>query len=216
MKIDEPLTLILNQTPNKQSHANLDFELWLNTPTKQSSGDEYYWQHQEQLQQSDLQFDSRPLINRQQQENVTENQYQLINPLAVPKTMNMPIKNCNLIVPGEIINKSYSNIVELPESCMQKEQKSPTTITAYALNNTSIRVNSHEQLEEIKINSDSRTLYTFKNHHLFIQDQDAELTLNNQDMDAQEEKELIHTIKHLLKNKGITLNKLIINGVKHD
>ena len=31
------------------------------TPTKENNGDEYYWQHQDQLQQSMLHFDSQPV-----------------------------------------------------------------------------------------------------------------------------------------------------------
>ncbi len=216
MKIDESLTLMPPQTPNKQQQDNLSFELWLNRPTKQSSGDEYYWQHQEQLQQCDLQFDSPLLINQRQQKNIMANQSQLTTPLATTEKMDMPIESCRYEVPTEVINQPCLNATEQPEISMQTEQKSFSMVMPYSPSNASSNISHRGQLEEIKANKAPGTLYSFKNHHLFIQAQEAELPLNNNEMNAQEEKELIHTIKHLLKNKGITLNKLIINGVKHD
>ncbi len=218
MKIHEPLTYMSPQTSNKQkpSPHNLDFERWLDTPTKQSSGDEYYWQHQEQLQQCDLQFDSQPLMSQRQQKNILVHQSQRTNPLTVLQTTDITIKNHRHNVPTKVINQPCLNVTESLEIIMGETPKSSSTIMPYALNNASVNISNNERLEEIKANNDTRTLYTFKNHHLFIQEQEAELTLNNNEMNAQEEKELIHTIKHLLKNKGIILNKLIINGVKHD
>ncbi|CEG57449.1 hypothetical protein [Legionella fallonii] len=217
MKISEPLVATPQQTSTKLSSSqdNLDFELWLKTPTKQNSGDEYYWQHQEQLQQSALQFDSLTLAHQQQQ-NIKVSSIQLASQLTDLQIMDRPINRDSLNVLHEEINKPGSSAAEALNLLIQTEQKSSPTIMPCEVNSSSLSIRNSMERKEIKVINDSNARYTFKNHHLFIQDQEAELTLNNQGMDAKEEKELIQTIKTFLKDKGIALNKLIINGVKYD
>ncbi|MFI4962592.1 MAG: hypothetical protein ACHP6H_01900, partial [Legionellales bacterium] len=57
------------------------------------------------------------------------------------------------------------------------------------------------------------TSFTFKNHHLFIKDEFVELTLNALDLKPEELQELTQLIKKILKQKGLMLHSLIINGV---
>lgn len=52
-----------------------------------------------------------------------------------------------------------------------------------------------------------------KKHHLFIEGEQAELTVNLKDLNKNDQDELISLMKRHFKQKGLVLNQLIINGV---
>ena len=52
----------------------------------------------------------------------------------------------------------------------------------------------------------------FNNHHLYLNGQHAELTINKAGLDEQQLKQLLTEIKAILKRKGLQLNRIIING----
>ncbi len=57
---------------------------------------------------------------------------------------------------------------------------------------------------------------TTKLFHTFSKGQEVEFSLNTHGLKPQETKELLSTLKKYLKNKGLFLKKLLLNGVLHD
>lgn len=212
MKISESFLgqTLLNQT---KPHGQSNFEQLINTPTKQNTGDAFYWQHLDQLQQSALRFDTRNLKS--------------------PK----PIQNQSVDDETPI----HQNTAQTVLQCVQQREEADSFRGNSIPQNTQLpllQINKHMPLQSphnglpdyIKpvlkpidkcfTHSISNTpsllkgLPDSKKHHLFIQDNQAELSLNTEDLTPIEEKELIQLIQNHLKQAGLSLRHLIINGVK--
>ena len=217
MRINEQIALITTQPQqNNQPNENeLNFEQWITTPTKQNSGDEYYWQHQEQLEQSSLHFNPQP--NHQKiWEQIDEplNSLHLENPISSETTIISPTQTFSNYQSEKFINNL---LIEEPlaQSFMQKSQKPPQIMTPIGSSNTRLTIEKSEQPEEIKATAFQQyNNNQFKNHHLFIQDEQVELTLNTKDLTSKEQRELTQAMKDHIKNNGLGLRKLIINGVE--
>jgi hypothetical protein len=217
MKINEQLALTTRHTSQNKQQDQLDFEQWITSPMKQNSGDEYYWQHQEQLEQSSLRFEPQPLVHQQKKPEQSISSEATIDTPTVTPSADSPVQqNCISFQPEKNCVKQSNaevqfsiNIESEPElfknSLPAIEQSAPTK------NDLSIQTK-----EMINPDLPQFNQYPFKNHHLFIKDEQAELTLNTKDLNHKEQKELTQLMKQHLKNKGLNLNKLIINGVQHD
>ncbi len=216
MKINEQLALMLPQVPKKNLQDMLDFEQLINTPTKQNSGDEYYWQHQDQLQQSSLQFDPHPLAIQPKIKAVLENETIRNNPEVHLQILNNPTQP-NLY-PYQF-EKQNDTLLSTKVSQIFKdlEQKITPIIMSVETANTPPKTDMLNQIKKInEMVSSPDNPNEFKNYHLFIQGNQVELTLNIQDLDPYEQKEFTSMMKNHLKNKGLFLSKLIINGVEND
>ncbi len=55
-----------------------------------------------------------------------------------------------------------------------------------------------------------------KKHHLFITEQEAELSINTGKLNKSEQQQLLQRIKHHLQQQKINLKQLIINGVPYE
>lgn len=212
---------------NQQDHP--DFSSWLDkpketnqvidwetagSPTKQNSGDEYYWQHQNQLQQSELHFNAKP-VTEQQQKHVLEQDnaeiFNVINPQQETTKfsfLNMKKEQNNL--PAANNKSNNPKFMFILNELEQALEQSPLNITA---NN---KLTKELPTQNKIINRSTAALNTcvhFKNSHLFISGEQAELTLNLQHSSEQEQKELMQLIQDHLKKKGLVLSRLIINGV---
>ena len=217
MKISEQSILASNQTSSANKPDKLEFEQWLKTPAKENSGDEYYWQHQEQLQQSRLHFDPAPLAKQPKGVEAAEISKTLVesenhvspkNPLGLQPIVNAQFQQINS---ASLNMEVFTRVIICPES------KSNQNITPLDTTTNALITEKKVTLEKIEIPVDSQiTTRDFKNHHLFIDDQQVELSLNSQDFNSEDEKEFIQIAKNHLKNKGLSLRKLIINGVEND
>jgi hypothetical protein len=217
MKINEQLALMLNQTSQTNQPNQLNFEQWINTPTKQNSGDEYYWQHQDQLQQSSVQFNSQPLAHQQEKQETPEGSKLMVNPSPPEATISIPSQQKYVSYPLEKTDNNYLSAEELTKIIIDLEQELTQFMTPDGTANTPLKTDKIAQLKAIKTaDYDQYNNSEIKNHHLFIQDQQVELTLNTQELNFKEQKALTQMMKHHLKNKGLILSKLIINGVHHD
>jgi hypothetical protein len=215
MKINDQLTWNSNQKPHTIQHDRANFEHWLERPTKQSSGDEYYWQHQSHLQQSNLCFDTKPLEGQSKKVLADRNELAFYPSAPLYRKNSIEQKNADAgieISHPMAAETSHSGRSEGPPIMVQNPQE----ILHYAQNDwlrkneASCTTNPIHQTKELK----TPIPIHIKNHHLFLQNDQAELTINTQDLSQHDEKELIQLIEHFLKKKGLHLNHLIINGVK--
>lgn len=198
-----------------------DFANWLDdkatTPTKKNTGDEYYWQHQSQLQQSDLHFDAKPLEAHQSKyilSNDGDNSFDSSMAHAQQEPTQSYNKRSDSVQKTEPDNsypaKVTSLLIEseqLVESPLLSEIQTHQQMTTEATTESKT-----ERTNEIPLNP----LTHFKNNHLFLEGQQAELTVNLNHFTKEEQKELIHIIQDYFKKKGLVLSRLIINGVKND
>ncbi|KGP63302.1 hypothetical protein EP47_09220 [Legionella norrlandica] len=197
------------------------FERWLNTPTKQSSGDEYFWQHQDQLQPSNLHFMNEPLIQQSMPTNIEGKK-----PLTITKTVInvektvLPMPNISAyhqISAAQVLQPNTTQNISIP---FILKKNSSLCFLPFISTPQENQLNQLEKSEAIPkfITSDLsiNQAESFKNHHLFIKDAQVELTLNTHNLKQHEESELIQMIKDNLKKKGLSLKQIIINGVTYD
>ena len=217
MKINEQLGLITSQAPQKKPQDNLNFEQWITTPTKQNNGDEYYWQHQNQLEQSSVRFDPKPLVLQPKKQEIPASSNPEKNTPSPALTSTIPVQHGYFSFQPETRDVRQLKNVELSKVIIDLEQELTQIMAPYGETNEPLETDTPLKTKEI--NSADIQLcnkYQFKNHHLFIQDEQVELTLNTKDLNHKEQRELTQIMKHHLKNKGLNLSKLIINGVPHD
>lgn len=214
MKINDQLALTNTRLLANQPESQ-DFEQWINRPTKQNSGDEYYWQHQEQLQQSDLHFAKKTWTRY--------DETQLL-PTALQEADSVASAQCPaLALNREETTTKPSEHIKNQVSDWEKPVPSPiqflkTTESIASEHPESVRLLTPASEPEKSLSSynSKASMQPLKNHHLFIQEEEAELTFNSQELNQKEQRELTMMLKNHLKQKGITLKQLIINGVKND
>lgn len=185
------------------------------SPTQQSTGDEYYWQHQTQLQQSSLHFEALPQENQQPQPII-------VNTAAPDFTTATKQETTAQIeyqpqLNGSNLNKENSNAYAKKFAPLMSELEQAleqSTLPQDPSNNQKATATNSNTLK-VEKPSLKRTIQ-FKNNHLFIQGEQAELTLNLHSFTKHEQKELMQLIQNHLKKKGLLLSRLIINGVNND
>ncbi|MFJ1268017.1 hypothetical protein ACD661_05570 [Legionella lytica] len=217
MKIIESLPQSYKQSKQQANQqAPADFEHWLNNPAKQSTGDEYYWQHQTQLQHSELHFDAKPLqssktdeVSPKQSEPVVSSstQVQETQYFALLSTPIAAMENATASHQSE--NKLMPLLTALEQALEQSPVPMPIHTNQYTQDTSASK-------EVNNVSNSMTTTLQFKNNHLFIQGEQAELTLNLHTLDKQEQNELVQLIHNYLKKKGLVLSRLIINGVNND
>lgn len=212
MKIDTPLFGLkpLQNKLNNPIHEEADDQSFFKL-----TGDEYYWQHQEQLQQSQLDFNSNTKLveskielNEPPMPNDNKPKFIEKNPVETPHIT--PMKDTSFVQLSKMATEPYhsnfkKSILEVqkyaPGLPVARESEHPNALVVNKLNK--------------EISSISYQLF-IKKHHLFVDQNEVELTLNTNDMSSHEANESIKTIKNYLKKKGLFLKKLIINGELHD
>lgn len=192
-----------------------DFEQWMNNPAGQNSGDEFYWLHQQQLQNSDLRFES--LIQEQNNQPATAdilkeqstllNQAEFVKPVA---SRPLPF----IAEPTALFHPTDNSLRPLkkdPIHCSQK--KNQQAIPSMPLLN--INSKTHVPVTKEPKTPEHRAIPSpLKKHHLYIENQEVELSLNTQELNHHEEQELRQMIRLNIKGKGLSLKQLLINGVK--
>ncbi|KTD51320.1 hypothetical protein [Legionella quateirensis] len=219
MKVSIPPLVSLTQNVQNNQKTQPDFDDWLQTPTKQNSGDEFYWQHQDQLQQSSLQFKHHPVLD-QHGDNVSERSTtDTLSTTSDPKTV---IDTDQMQQTTEHSKTNSNNRLTLLSTELMRaivELKQNNSQLPVSESNSASKINASEKLQFEKTRSaEFKDLCKgqHKNHHLFIQNDEVELSLYAEELDKEEQLELKHMIKLNLKNKGLSLKQLLINGVQHD
>ena len=196
-----------NKSTNNEPNDQLFFKL---------TGDEYYWQHQEQLQHSELDFNTEG--------DFLESKSTVDNPL-MPR--NNPFKQLDQasLATKELFNTVTPPLCNEHQSCAISYSPDLMYETTLARqNDLPFPATSSQPVEQIDtpVNALTPGVKTMqpqpvlKKHHLFVDQHEVELTLNTQDLEPNEESDFITTIKAYLKKKGLFLKKLMINGALHD
>ena len=212
MKIMEQLISSAFKTSNNQNKHDVFFDTLMNAPVRNNNCDDYYRQHQDQLQQSDLKFSPMTMTPGK-------------------KPMAEPVENSNARTnsqtdPARLIQQNTKTLAE-PDCALIKTSSSPmmsperlnTTIkTLYA---TAVIQQENKLEDELPKNSRPNPAninpvlpnpMVFKNHQLFINNNLAELSLNTTQLSKDETRELQKLVKQWLSNKGHVLKQFILNG----
>lgn len=216
MKITENLTNHTGKATSHRPNPTIGFEKWLSTPMHQKAQNEYYWVHQKELQPSALAF----------------------NPLNSPKTIQLtsPVISCDKhtkeghglansplqagidhdnnqegVTSENPLNSQYPITPKTSNVAPSYHRQIATTIEKEKTIKDGIRMDKPIRTTSYQ---PFRAHESLKKHHLFIQNSEAELSLNLHPLSTDKQKKLIETIKALIKQKGVTLNKIIINGVQ--
>ncbi|CAM2806737.1 hypothetical protein [Legionella worsleiensis] len=218
MKINSTIdTTLMPKNLNKQANP-VDFAPWLTTPTKQNSGDEYYWQHQEQLQQSSLTFAKKPEHEQHTEEPLKKDTDNAANNTIHQTMYDTVTSSQKLNEMNPHTNKQGADLsTELIKSLMIDHYNSPNYPVpepVYRSADCPINVTKIKDSPSVSDQNDSQS--QFKNHHLFIEHNEVELSLNAHDLNEKEQNELKRFLKLNLKQKGFNLKQLLINGVQHD
>ncbi len=216
MKINtQPIILTQNSVPFERDQDS-GFEQVLDSRSEPNSrnGDDYYWQHQSQLQRSALTFN--PLLSRAKIPVITPADETMTQPAPPPLATDATQQRPHINIPQE----RY-----LPEPTMLSEidvQQLILTIEKFIENPgnnlefkmTDQTVSKPSRCQQPINNQASQPNALFKNHQLFLSNNVVELTLNTVPLSKQEAYELQKLIKQWLANKGYSLKQLMINGVQ--
>lgn len=218
MKISEQLPSSYNQNRETRSNVTSDFARFIESPTGNNSGDEYYWQHQSQLQDSCLDFATKP--------GSKELKTFKVEPIGAPILTDIQGEFCSSatknLVTSQAESKPLLNANTMNNAVVSKPINSTVSaeqiknIAFISANNT---VRSNNSSEQHIVNNASLTaaaIPILKKHHLFIEDNEAELSISTGDLNPTEQKELTHLAKEYLQKKNVVLTQLIINGVTYD
>lgn len=214
MKINEqPVPPFISKDPNKGVNQSA-FEQWVNTPTRQNTGDEYYWQHQEQLQKSSLKFEQYLLEQQPHQSTIAQEGPNSQSTSSIHSSVENHYSLTSINEPVAHTDSTESYLIS-PSELYSKQKQEPNQQSIAA----TIGLVQRRAIESLKAKETSTAQYKMpqtpiKNHHLYIQNDEVELSLNAQKLNQIEEQELRQMIRNNLKNKGLSLKQLLINGVK--
>jgi len=178
------------------------------------TGDDYYWQHQHQLQQSALRFTPRACQAKKANLASAEN-------VELPITEWIATNQCNSNVLGSTPSRQLENNAFSPTfgpyfkvdqliTTVYTRLETPERPPECAIADKSLVKDNNTRVINKQL---LLTSMTYKNHQLFINDNLVELALNTTQLSKQQTNELQQFIKQWLTNKGYALKRLIINGV---
>lgn len=212
MKIDPQLTMLTSNFEPFERETESGFDQLLDSPVKERTDDDYYWQHQNQLQQSALTFN--PLASKARSPII------ISDDAAITQEAPRVIVTTN----AEITHASIALDRYLPESTTPSELE---VLQLFATIKTTLEPKGNPPEGEITDQSTAKntskhvmsnqTLLPnalFKNYQLYLNDNSVELTLNTAQLSKHQANELQKLIKQWLTKKGYSLKQLIINGVQ--
>lgn len=194
---------------------NQAFEKWINNPTHQSDGGEYYWLHQDQLQQSALDFSAKPYTGQKERTLIlTKDEPAFTDKQsAIEDSFELTINHHTLVA---ATNPDALTIHIEPLSPKQylnsKLHSNSNAIIAFCPPSKDQTVSRNKAIDATAL--PTLTAPDFKNHRLFIHKKEAELTLNVPTLKSNDLKQLTQAIKKIITQQGLLLKSLIINGVK--
>lgn len=175
--------------------------------------DESYWQYQDTLQQSSLSFQAmihragveKPVQTRDFTEVVSEN-------LAHPRAH---IPQPSVLHP-ETVLKPIQHALRTTDSTTRTTQPMMQQAFQTLLNSIPTVLNHQAQIQT-KNMTGAKSIpqpIVFKNHHLFIQDDEADIALNTTALSDTESRALQQLVRQWLAQQGLTLKTLSINGMQ--
>lgn len=216
MKIENQLSVPLGQNLSAQHQSSPDFENWLcNSAKRNTGGDDYYWQHQDQLQQSALTFKFRMALSQDDDHNnhsllasaeKTELNDSVItsnHPYSCSQESYLSFDSKTIVV--DQLTRDIVQCLSQQKDCLPTEN----TQANRQPNQQKMPAVSAECLQPALTK-----MLAFKNHQIFIQGNQIELTLNTANLSKQEVQDLKKMLKKWMTNQGLVLKQLIINGIQ--
>lgn len=217
MKINEQLsTVTSNKTADSSVKSPNNFEHFILSPTGNNSGDEYYWQHQNHLQESSLSFVAKPVHDKPYK---LDDLTQINSPLEPVQPTNAVYITQSLLNHNDcepLYDTDYGTLAEHIEPRQNTCMPAHDMLAFMQANNT---FEPHDLSPKHQINHGQSSLSArsiLKKHHLFIEEDNAELSINMDGLNKNEQHELTHLITKYLQQKNLKLTQLIINGVNYD
>ena len=214
MKIDAQIAMLNTMIEPNKYEQDTCFEHVLDSPGKERQDDDYYWQHQSQLQQSALTFN--PLVGKASHPEITSFDKAIVkSPALVATDIEQQLTHLCIIMDNYV--PMSTTIAELGiEQLIDgiSTTLNPTGRHAEAEITDQAVVNKYSKQPISNQPLLQSTLLSFKNHQLFLSDNALELTLNTTHLSKQQASELQKLIKQWLTQKGYTLKQLMINGVQ--
>lgn len=188
----------------------LNTDSYLKSPFDEKGN--YYWQHQSQLQQSALTFNST--INAAEAQQLSNNNIIKETPIPPLKIDDSSSITC-LSIKIETNTASSTNLTPLNIDQFIAHIKTNTEQTVCMQNNIlSKDVHNKTRLNAIP-KQNASSVSAFKHYQLFTDDsQQVEITLNISQLSKQHLNQLKQFIQQYLTQKGYRLKQLMINGVK--
>lgn len=190
--------------------------VWINHPTtnfkgSQKKGDDYFWCHQQQLENSALQFKPLHLETKVNNTSFEKEMSALKMHRPIEQKMMQPFLEIQATKLHELKpNTSISKIEERDLSdCLLSPQNLNEAVPTNFSSLPKPKIPDSIDFSTAKI---LPRAFIFKEHQLFISKDEAELSLNGANLNRQEMKELVRLIKKWFFNQRIKLDKLIING----
>lgn len=179
-------------------------------PTGKETGEEYYWHHQQQLQHSALTFQASLKALRSTPPRLQEE----VNAEKRELTSILQQESSCLGKKGNQDTKSSKSTCQDNPHVDNKPQILANTVLPLAWNKKQIKNLNFEPKKQLKIILCFTGKPVIKDHHLFIQNNQAELSLNTGKQSKQQTRDFTQAIKQWLLNKGIHLQQFLLNGVK--
>ena len=212
------------QAPSKSTcgyRMQPDFAKWLQSPQAIHSGDAFYWQHQEELQPSMLQFTPSPSY----QDTLPNNEHHFKQSTASNSAaiLEKNIKNkrfefkVGFDFTPDLYSKNCNNERGIQEEILSTPLK-PRQASLFTQNTDSLKENSVHNATPKKNDVFSSTIAkpaALKNNHLFVQEGEAELCVNLREFNHYERSQIVLLLKKQLRGAGLLLKTLIINGDKN-
>lgn len=214
MKIDnalQPLNAAHKLPINDKSQA---FEAWLNTHGNHRDGSEYYWLYQDRLQQSALDFSAKPYTHQKEIPLIITKHGTAFNDKKLDNedTLAVCITHQSLTTTKQATLQA--DLAPLPPQPLQSgslnNRASPIPTVCILTTNQDFLPNNTVDATALS----TRTMHDFKNHRLFIHNEEAEISLNLPALKTKDFKQLTQLIKKIITQQGLLLKSLIINGVK--
>lgn len=214
MKINQPLSSSLpTQTRSSPCFKTNEKDQWMaSLDVKKpitTQADEYYWQHQHQLQQSALTFNATTHEHDVASAPDT-NQSKIDDDPTLSSLSNSPLPPA--LLPASLLKIKSPEHLNLYTPEVATCSAHPATLLANYL----VTEKEHQALTDaIKTVVDKtmqRPTATIKPYQLFIDDNQVELALNTTHWSQQEILDLKSFIHQWVQKKGYSLKQLILNG----
>lgn len=213
MKINEQVPLAHLPIANHGYEDN--FSDWLLSPTLTQNGDEYYRQHQGDLQPSALTFKALT-IDANSKHPLNDSMTLITHPNSSFTTTE------NTFLP-DMTPKDASQIAIKANQMTDTNAEIDALLTTIHTTITNYLVTTHKPMVFENISRQPNKAMTnyqttepsasIATHQLFIMGHEVELALNTHNLSKKDAKELEQCIKKALLSKGYYLSTLIINGV---
>jgi len=190
--------------------------IWINQPTTNfkgspKKGDEYFWCHQQQLENSALQFKPFDLETKVKNTSFEKEMSALKMHRPIEQKMRQPFLEIQATKFHELKPSTRIPKIELRvlPDCLLSPQILKKAVPTNFCMLPKPKIPDSIDFSTVKI---LPRAFIFKEYQLFISKDETELSLNGANLARQEMKELVRLIKKWFFNQGIKLDKLIING----